>query len=160
MGPGRSSQMQGDTQATVSSILDHYVSHPTTAAFEKMKLLYFAQNYNIPKETGSEPKRHKTKVIIVRPCYSPDPSGPKYEQYCQYKLMQHVPFRHVEELKGTCRTIAEAYAIFLHSGNISQSLEDDIHWLEQQQNRATEYDQDYDTEVSKNSLTAELLIYK
>ena len=62
--------------------------------------------------------------------------------------MQHKPFRHVEELKGVCATFAEAYAVFLHSGNIPPSLEDDIHRLEQQENQTTENDdQDADAEV-------------
>ena len=52
--------------------------------------------------------------------------------------MQHVPFRHVEELKGRCITFAEAYGSFLYSGNIPPSLKDDIHRLEQQQNQTTE----------------------
>ena len=51
--------------------------------------------------------------------------------------MQHVPFRHVDELKGTCSTFVEAYAIFFHSGNVPPSLEDDIDRLEQQQNQTT-----------------------
>ena len=53
------------------------------------------------------------------------------------------------KLKGTCSTYAEAYAIFLQSGNIPPSLEDDIHRLEQQQNQITEDDQDSDTEVGQ-----------
>ena len=142
------SQMENDTQATVSSILDHYVQRPTNTTFDGMKLLHFAQNYSMPKDLGSEPKRHKTKVVIVRPYCSPDPSGPKYEQYCQYKLMLHKPFRHVDELKADLNTFAEAYTLFLHSGNIPPSLEDDIHRLEQQQHQTTEDDQDSDFEVS------------
>ena len=62
--------------------------------------------------------------------------------------MQHKPFRHIEELKGVCATFAEAYAVFLHSGNIPPSLEDDIHRLEQQENQTTENDdQDADAEL-------------
>ena len=152
------SQIQDDTQATVSSILDHYILRPGSTTFEEMKLFHFAQNYSMPKEAGSEPKRHKAKVVIIRPYCSPDPSGPKYEQYCQYKLMQHVPFRHVEEVKGAFRTFAEAYASFLHSGNIPPSLEDDIHRLEQLQNQTTEDDQDSDAEVSQNSRTMQCIV--
>ena len=75
--------------------LDHYVYHPTTPIFPEMKLLHFAQNYSMPKDAGSEPKRHKMKVVSIRPYGSPDPTGPKYEQYCQQKLMLHKPFRHL-----------------------------------------------------------------
>ena len=124
------------------------MQRPTTTMFQDMTLLHFAQNYSMPKELGSEPKRHKTKVVIIRPYCSPDPSGPKYEQYCQYKLMQHKPFRHVQELKGTCQTFAAAYNFFLQSGNIPPSLEDDIFGLEQHQRQTTEDDQDSDNEVS------------
>ena len=61
------------------------------------------------------------------------------QAYCKQKLMLHVPFHHVDQLKGTCDTFSEAYAIFLQSGNVSPSLEDDIrrlteHQLEQEDN--------------------------
>ena len=75
--------------------------------------------------------RSKKVVVITRPYCSPDPSGPKYEQYCQQKLMQHVLFRRQEELLGEHGTYAAAYASFLQSGSIPSSLEDDIHRLEQ-----------------------------
>ena len=38
--------------------------------------------------------------------------------------MLHIPFRHVDQLKGTCDTFSEAFAIFLQSGNVPPSLED------------------------------------
>ncbi len=80
-----------------------------------MTLLSFAQNYSMPKELGTAPKLHKMKVVGVRPYCSPDPDGPKYEQYCQQKLMLRVPFRHVDQLKRSSTTFAEAYATFLRS---------------------------------------------
>ncbi len=47
--------------------------------------------------------------------------------------MLHVPFRDVDQLKRTCDTFSEAYAIFLQSGNVSPSLEDDIRRLSEHQ---------------------------
>lgn len=44
-------------------------------------------------------------------------------------------FRHIDELKGGCDMFAKVYALFLHSGNIPSSLEDEIRRLEQQQNQ-------------------------
>ena len=88
----------GSSRATVHSILDHYVQRPADAVFQDMSLLTFARNYTIPKELGTVPKHQKMKVVGVRPYCSPDPDGPKYEQYCKQKLMLHVPFRHVDQL--------------------------------------------------------------
>ena len=72
-------------------------------------------------------------VVSVRPHYSHDPHGPKYEQYYQQKLMLHVPFWHIDQLKGTFETFSDAYLIFLQSGNIPPSLEDDIRRLREHQ---------------------------
>ena len=128
-------QLGNNSRATVASILDNYIQRPNTPIFEEMKLLHFAQNYSMPKVINSEPKRHKMKVVIVRPYCSPDPNGSKYEQYCQQQLMLHKPFRHIDELKHRSDTFAAAYALFLQSGNIPPSLEDDIRRLEQQQSQ-------------------------
>ena len=57
--------------------------------------------------------------------------------------MLHVPFRHVNQLKGDEDTFTEAYAIFLQSDNVPTSLEDDIQRLTAHQ---LEYD-DSDNEV-------------
>ena len=89
-------------RATAPSILDHYIQRPSNAPFDNMTLLYFAQHYSMPKELGTAPKQHKLMVISVRPYCSHNTCGPKYEQYCQQKLMLHVPFRHINQLKGTC----------------------------------------------------------
>ena len=98
-----------------------------------MTLLSFAQNYSMPKEVGTTPKYQKMKIVSVLPYCSPDPAGPKYEQYCQQKLMLHVPFRHVDNLKGSCETFSEAYDIFLQSGAVPPSLEEDIRRLSKHQ---------------------------
>ena len=68
--------------------------------------------------------------MISRPYCSPDPSGPKYEQYCRQQLMMHQPFRQLKELLGTCDNHATAYSIFLQSVISPQSFADDIHQLE------------------------------
>ena len=71
-----------DQPATVLSALDHYVSRPDTALFQSMTLLHFVQQYTMPRESNTEPSRRKNNVVvIIRPYCSPDPHGPKYEQY-------------------------------------------------------------------------------
>ena len=122
-----------DQPATALSALDHYIGRPFTPQFNEMTLLHFVQQFTMPKELGSDPsRRRKAVVVIVRPFYSPDPNGPKYEEYCRQKLMLHIPFRQEEELLGDSDSHAAAYAIFLLSGSVPPSLEEDIHRLEQQ----------------------------
>ena len=58
----------------------------------------------------------------ARPYCSPNPHGPKYEQYCLHKLMFYVPFRCQDDLLSDNNTFAAAYAIFLQSGNVPPSL--------------------------------------
>ena len=124
---------EGETsQATSPSILDRYVYRPSNNTFENMTLLYFSQHYSMPKELGTTPKHQKLKIVSVRPYRSPDPCGPKYEQYCQQKLMLHVPFRHVDTLEGACESFSEAYAIFLQTDNVPLSLEEDTRRLNEQ----------------------------
>ena len=119
--------------ATALSTLDHYLGRPNNRQFNDMTLLHFVQHYTMPKELGGVPsRRSKQVIVVVRPFCPPDPSGPKYEQYCKQKLMQHKPFRRQDELLGDCDTYAAAYFIFLQSGNIPLSLEDDIHRLQQE----------------------------
>ena len=126
-------RLDEDQPATAPAALDHYAARPDTQHFNEMTLLSFVQQHSMPKELGSEPnRRRKNIVVIVRPYCSPDPSGPKYEQYCQQKLMLHVPFRHQVELLAGCETYTAAYATFLQSGSVPPSLEEDIHRLEQQ----------------------------
>ena len=116
-------------RATVPSILDHYIQQPSDSSFQDMTLLYFAQNYSMLRDLGTAPKQQKMKIVSVRPYCSPDPNGPKYEQYCQQKLMLHVPFN---QLKGTYETFSEAYCIFLQPVNIPATLEDDFTRLSNQ----------------------------
>lgn len=134
-------------RATAPSILDHYIQRPFHAPFDNMTLLHFAQNYSMPKEVGTAPKQHKLMVVSIRPYCSHDPRGPKYEQYCQQKLMLHVPFRHINQLKGTCEKFSDAYMIFLQSANIPSSLEDDIRRLSELQ-----MEQDEDTDEVCNTV--------
>ncbi len=139
------SQLQEGQPATAPSILDHYISRPTTTQFRDMTILHFPQKYTMPKDLGSDPShRRKDVVVIVRPFCSPDPNGPNYEQYCRQKLMLHKPFRQQEELLGGCDSYVAAYAVFLQSGNLPPSLQDDIHRLEQQSQLTSE---DVNTEV-------------
>ena len=107
----------------------------------------------MPKELVSTPKNHNMKIVSVRPYCSPDPNGPKYEQYCQQKLMLHVPFRHIDALKGTCESFSEAYAIFLQTGNAPTSLEEDIRRLNEQQE---ENNNDSDQEVCSILINAHM----
>ena len=138
-------QLDEDQPATVPSALDHYISRPTTVQFENITLLQFVQDFTMPRECSSEPsKRRKKVVVIVRPYCPPDPDGPKYEQYCQQKLMLYVPFRHQSELLSNHTTFTAAYAEFLQSDSIPPSLEDDIHRLQQSSQEPSEDD----TEVS------------
>ena len=46
--------------------------------------------------------------------------------------MLHIPFRHINQLKGTYETFSEAYRMFLESVNIPGSLEYDIRRLSNQ----------------------------
>lgn len=118
-------QVDSTSAATATSMLDHNIERPSNSTFESMTLLHFAQNYSMLKEIGSVPKQHKMKVVGVRPYCSPDPNNPKYEQYCQQKLMLHVIFCHINQLKGTYNTFSEAFSVFLQSANIPPSLEND-----------------------------------
>ena len=72
---------------TIDSYLDHYSAHPATADFQDLTILQFVERYRIPKRIGDNlVRRKKEVVVIVRPYCSPDPEGPKYEQYCRQKL--------------------------------------------------------------------------
>ena len=129
------------------STLDHYKGRPDSPCFQPMTLLAYTQQHTMPKVIGSIPSpRRKNIVVIARPYCSPDPSSPKYDQYCKQKLMLHVPFRQQEELLGGHGTYSAAYAAFLHSGLAPSSLEDDIYRLEQQDQQRTD-DNTENTEV-------------
>jgi len=145
-----------DQPATALSILDHYKEHPTTPQFQNMTLLQYVQQFTMPQELGSSPKhRNKSVVVIARPFCLPDPSGPKYEQYCMQKLMQHISFRRQEELLGEHQTFAGAYESFLQSGSVPPLLEEDIYRLEQSRAAA----RDDEAEVSCVSGVHHLEVY-
>ena len=136
-------RLDDDQPATTLSLLDHYVSRPSSTIFEVMTLLYYTQHYSV---VNGEPRnRKKEAVVIVRPYYPPDLDGPKYELYCRQKLMLHKPFRQEQELLGTFATFALAYAEYLQSGSIPTCLEDDMHNLQHQQHDS---DTDGDNEDS------------
>ena len=81
----------------------------------------------MPKALGSEPTcRSRRVVVIPRPYCSPDPTDPKYEQYCRQSLMQHKCFRRMDDLLAGSESYIEAYAAFLQSGHIPPCLEDDV----------------------------------
>ena len=63
---------------------------------------------------GTAPKQQKMKIVSVRPYCSPDPNDSKYEQCYQHKLMLHVPFRDINQLKGTYETFSEVYKHMRH----------------------------------------------
>ena len=109
--------------ATALSILDHYMRRPNSAPLDDITLLEFARQYTMPKTPGSKPsRRSKCVVVISRPYCSPDPAGPKYEQYCRQSLMQHKSFRVVDDLLNGYTTFIDAYAAYLQSGSVPPSL--------------------------------------
>ena len=123
-------RLDEDQPATALSALDHYIGRPTIPQFNEMTLLHYVQQFTMPKQLGSNlSRRRKTVMVIVCPYFSPDPSSPKYEEYCRQKLMLHIPFHREEELLGDSDSYAAAYAIFLQSGNVPPSLKGDIHQL-------------------------------
>jgi hypothetical protein len=141
---------EGNDEVTVDSQLDHYCARPTTPHMDGLTLMEFVQRYRTPKKAGIHPIcRRKEVVVIVRPFCSPDPQGPKYEQYCRQKLMLHQPFRQLDELLGGCENNAEAYSTFLRSGVVPPSIANDIRLLESARRENPEND---DEEVSYNVL--------
>ena len=80
--------------ATALSALDHYIGRPTTPQFNEMTLLhYVCSAVHHAQAIGFKPIPIRNAVgVIVRPYFSPDPSGPKYEEYCRQKLIRpHQP---------------------------------------------------------------------
>ena len=114
-------------RATAFSIVDHYMERPNSSHFNSMTLLEFARQYSMPKTLGAKPThRSKRIVVIPQPYISSDPAGEEYEQYCCQSLMQHKPFRHMDDLLSGCNTYINAYAAFLQSCHIPSCLEDDM----------------------------------
>ena len=82
-----------EQHATAPSIIDHYLVCPSTVPFSNITLLEFSRQYTMPKTLGTEPTRQSKQVVVIpHPYSSPDPTSPKYEQYCRQSLMQHKPF--------------------------------------------------------------------
>ena len=136
-----SNQEEGTAIVTLASQLDHYINCITGTEMEELSLLEFVQKFRMPKCIGVAPIRRKKEiVVIVIPYCSPDPQGPKYEQYCRQKLMLHQPFRHLDELLGVSDTHSEAYTAFLQSSTVPPSFADDIRRLEaeERENRDVE----------------------
>ena len=133
---------------TIDSYLDHYSAHPATADFQDLTILQFVERYRIPKRIGDNlVRRKKEVVVIVRPYCSPDPEGPKYEQYCRQKLMIHQPFYQVDELLGACDKHSSAYHQFLSCSKVPPSLADDIPRLELEERES--HSNDIDEKVKK-----------
>ena len=137
-----SNQEEGTAIVTLASQLDHYINRIMGTEMEELSLLEFVQKFRMPKCIGVAPIRRKKEiVVIVIPYCSPDPHGPKYEQYCRQKLMLHQPFRHLDELLGVSETHSEAYTAFLRSNTVPPSLlANDIRRLEaeERENRDVE----------------------
>ena len=139
---------------TVDSQLDQYCARPSTPQFESLTLLKFIQRYKTPKKIGDNIVRRRKEVIVIpRPYCSPDPKGPKYEQYCKQILMLHQPFRQLDELLGMSDTYAAAYSSFIQSGNTPTSLTEAVHDLEMQEK------ENRDAEVSTKSNDNDNCIY-
>ena len=126
---------QEGQQATVPSVLDHYVTRPSTPVFNDMTLFTFASTYCMSKQSSTEPtRRRKDVIVIVRPYCPSDHDAPTHEQYCRQQLMLHMSFRQISDILGEHDTYAEAYATFLLStGAPSNSLQDDVRRLEEHQ---------------------------
>ena len=125
------------------------MKRPSSAPFDEMTLLQFARQYSMPRTPGSVPSlRNKHVIIIPRPYCSPDPAGPNYEQYCRHSLMQYKNFRVVN---SGYATFADAYVAYLESGNIPNSLQDDIHRL-QKYNESHEEQESYQVLLLFNTL--------
>ena len=128
-----------------SPIVDHYMGRPDSPHFNTMTLLTFAQQYSMPKTLGAEPSRRTKRIVIIpRPYVSSNPAGDKYEQYCRQSLMQHQPFRQIDDLLSGYDNYIDSYAAFLQSGHIPPCLEDMYRLM--QHTQSTEEDND-DSEV-------------
>ena len=52
---------QEGERATAHSVLDHYMSRPTTPQFNTITILDFTRQYTMPKELGDEAKKEVKK---------------------------------------------------------------------------------------------------
>ena len=145
-------RLDDDHAATNLSSLDHYKARPDIPLFNSLTLLKFMQEYKVTKGDESRPTcRAIEVVVIVRPFLSPEPDGPKYEQYCKQKLMLHKPFRLENDLLENHLTFTEAFASFLSTGNVPPSLADDVDRLEHQVSEQSE-----DNTTESDTTTTEL----
>lgn len=100
-------------RATALSIVDHYMGQPESPYFNNMTLLEFAQQYSMPKTLGAQPTtRSRHIVVIAQPYVSSDPAGEMYEPYRRQSLMQHKPFRQMDDILSSYDTYIDAYAAF------------------------------------------------
>ena len=126
--PAVENHLEEGKHATALSIVDQFMGQPNTPHFNSMTLLEFARQYSMPNTIADEPTcRNKRIVVIPRPYVSSDPAGEKYEQYCRQSLMQHKPFRQMDDLLSGYNNYIDAYAAFLQSGQIPSCLEDDMY---------------------------------
>ena len=150
--------LQDGESATSSSAVDFYMARPVTPHFESMTLPHFMQWYKMPKEQSTPPTlRLKSVVVVVRPYCCPDSESSKYDQYCRQKLMLHKPFRSVEELRDGRESYKTAYAVFLKSGSVPPSLEDDISRLDQNSRQSDQVVEADDVHEHCNASTAKTL---
>ena len=119
---------------------DHYMQRPY---FNDITLLEFARQYSMPKTRGSQPTRRSRRIVVIpRPYCSPDPAGPKYEQYCRQLLMQH---RCSTRWTIFLLAVKAMLTHMLHSGIIPPCLEDDVYRL--LQHTLQDAEESSDTEV-------------
>ena len=140
-----SNQEEGTAIVTLASQLDHYINRITGTEMEELSLLEFVQKFRMPKCIGVAPIRRKKEiVVIVIPYCSPDPQGPKYEQYCRQKLSM---------------SFWESRTHTQKSSTVPSSLADDIRRLEaeERENRDVENVEEVKW-VEKNVLILELMV--
>ncbi len=58
-------QLQEGQPATAQSILDHYISRPTSTQFRDMTFLHFTQMYTMPQDVDSDPSHRRKDVVIA-----------------------------------------------------------------------------------------------
>ena len=78
-------------------------------------------------------KSIRSKVVIVKPQYTPDPNSSHYEDYCRQKLMLYKTFRNQTDLLGEHQNFSQARASYPLTETIPPNLEDDIHMIQQVQ---------------------------
>ena len=129
-------QLQEEHRATAHLF---YMQRPDSPQFNDLTLLEFARQFSMPKILGSYPTHRSRHIVVIpRPYCSPDPVGPKYEQYCRQSLMQYKCFRKMDDLLAGNESYVDAYAVFLQSGHVPSCLEDDIYRLLQHSSQDSE----------------------